>query len=143
MSVTFIHLTSDPRQSKSAGAPKLPPIPSELTVPNTMEDVVELMDKPEWQTKRKVVLGKTKDGKRSYLELPMIVAAVVESMKLWQNAKIASSVRPKQTKQKDRDVALMWAMENEMEELKKAIAGGPEAKDEYLDNISESLKMGE
>lgn len=143
MSVTFTHLTSDPRQEKGEGKVKLPPLTSVLTVPNTLEDLVELMDKPEWQAKRKVVLGKTKDNKREYLELPMIVAAVVESMKLWQNAKIAASVRPKANKQKDRDNALAWAIENEKDELMKAILAGSEAKDEYLDSIVESMKLGE
>ena len=135
MSVTFTHLTADPRQSKEKGAPKLPPLETELTVPTTLEELLQPENYKLLTGTKRIVLGKLPTGKRNYVTLPTLVAAVVESMKLWQNAKVAGAVRPKQAKAENRIKAKAWAAMEDRENWIKAVVAMKE--DEYLDRLIE------
>lgn len=114
MSVTFTHLTADPRQEKGEGKIKLPPLSTTLAVPTELEDIGVFEDVESLNVRlqrfnlggdTEIVLGKNQDGTRHYVKMPRLVAAVVESMKLWQNAKVSASVRPKADKASARDKA--------------------------------------
>lgn len=142
MSITFTHLTQDPR--KNASGKSIGFLETQLTVPTTMDDLAEMVNNGQFKDhmllwgEKEIVLGKLADGKRNYVKVPALVAAVIESMKLWQNAKVAASVRPKQNLKLERDRAMLEIInlgkdDEVFMEFMGELAKGPEAKEAYLD----------